>query len=179
MSTGSTVPLQRFLGRKSNKSWPGQARPGHCGVWFCQSCRTVRRSSTSGNDPRMRSSRRSHSQRSLSNRICSRRTCSRRSRTCNPRPLSHRPGVSRCFLCQRHRTSTNSRRRFPPHRERLRGSVRCFAALHPPPVRWLTRTLHPPVLAITRQPPIPVRLYSDGFASKLASDATFRVSPIP
>jgi hypothetical protein len=35
------------------------------------------------------------------------------------------------------------------------------------------------VLAITRQPPIPVRLYSDGFASKLASDATFRVSPIP
>src|ERR1700720_3826851 len=39
------------------------------------------------------------------------------------------------------------------------------------------RTLRSPVTTPIRQPPIPVRLYSDGFASKLAWHAPFGVLP--
>jgi len=56
-------------------------------------------------------------------------------------------------------------------------SERCFAARHPPPLHWLRRTLRSPRTMTTRQPPRPVRLYSDGCASKLALDAPFGLLP--
>jgi hypothetical protein len=136
-------------------------------------------SSTSRNVPRTGSSLRSrHSPSSLSIHTGNRRTGSRGIRTpYSPRRLFRRSEGLRYFPCRRRRTSTNSRPKFPPRRERFDDSERCFAARHPPLLHWLMRMLRSPVTAISRQPPVPVPLCFAGFASNPAWHASFRFLP--